>query len=419
MRILFDIFGQTLRTLWAHKLRSFLTMFGIAWGVFSLLLLVGLGEGFRSGNRKQFESLGENVLFLWGGRAPAMNGSFTALRQYYLTWKDYEDVLHEATDVRDAVPVIQRGDLRAVSDYANGSPGITGTLPKFNEIRYFPIDQGRWITEADNAEKRLVIVIGDETKRVLFPGRPAIGNTLLLNGARFLVIGTVQRIGRGDNTNRNMFGIVPFNTMKMLFPPTNVGDTIDPISMMNYQPRRRDLHESAKEQIHRIVGRNHGFDYTNKDSFDEWDTIKTVDTVGKIFDAMNMFLGSVGLVTLALGAIGIINIMLVAVADRTKEIGLRKAVGATNRSIMFQFFVEGAFLTLLSGGLGILCAAGVMAGLTGLFGNNPAAGFDPPKLVPMTAALAVLSLGVAGTVAGLYPARRAALLEPVEALRKE
>src|SRR5204863_6657587 len=112
--------------------------------------------------------------------------------------------------------------------------------------------------------------------------------------------------------------------------------------------------------------RNHAFNYTDADAFDEWDTIQTVDQVGKIFDAMNAFLGSVGLVTLALGAIGVINIMLVTVADRTPEIGLRKALGATNRSILFQFFIEGAFLTLLSGGLGMGGAAGLMAALSTL-----------------------------------------------------
>ena len=144
--------------------------------------------------------------------------------------------------------------------------------------------------------------------------------------------------------------------------------------------------------------------------------MNTVDQVGKIFDAMNEFLGSVGLVTLGLGAIGIINIMLVAVADRTQEIGLRKALGATNASIMFQFFVEGAFLTLLSGITGIAAAAGVMALLSGV---SLGEGFDPPKLVARTAALAVTALALAGVAAGLYPARRAALLQPVEALRKE
>lgn len=123
-----------------------------------------------------------------------------------------------------------------------------------------------------------------------------------------------------------------------------------------------------------------------------------------------------GVVTLGLGAIGIINIMLVAVADRTREIGLRKAIGATNGSIMFQFFVEGAFLTLLSGGIGMAGAAALMKAISG-FPSPP--GFDPPKLVPTTAALAIGALALAGTAAGLYPARRAALLEPVEALRKE
>jgi putative ABC transport system permease protein len=165
-----------------------------------------------------------------------------------------------------------------------------------------------------------------------------------------------------------------------------------------------------------VIGRNHGFDPDNPDSFDEWDTINTVDQIGKLFDAMNTFLGSVGLVTLALGAIGIINIMLVAVADRTQEIGLRKALGATNASIMFQFFVEGAFLTLMSGGIGIGAAAAVMGALSGV---QLGEGFDAPRLVARTAVLAVGSLAVAGVVAGLYPARRAAMLQPVEALRKE
>jgi putative ABC transport system permease protein len=176
------------------------------------------------------------------------------------------------------------------------------------------------------------------------------------------------------------------------------------------------LHETAKLEVHKVLGRNHGFDASNPDAFDEWDTIRTADNVGKIFDAMNAFLGSVGLVTLALGAIGIINIMLVAVADRTREIGLRKAIGATNGSIMFQFFVEGAFLTLLSGGIGMAFAAGLMSALSTL--PSPP-GFDPPKLVPSTAALAIGALAIAGVAAGLYPARRAALLQPVEALRKE
>ncbi len=416
MHLIFDIIGQTLRVLWAHKLRSFLTMFGIAWGVGSLLLLVGLGEGFRSGNKKQFDSLGENVMFIWSGRAPVMQGSFTALRQYYLDYRDYQDILRECPSVGAAAPVIRRGDIRAVSDFYQASGQIMGVPASFNQIRYLPMNEGRWINQMDDAQKRPVIVLGDEARRTLFLGRPAIGATILLNGVEFQVIGTLRRIGHGDNMNQNLQSYVPFHSMQDNFRPLNAGIETDVISFINYQPKSRALHEQAQLEVHKIIARNHGFDPNSLDAFDEWDTVKTVDQIGKIFDAMNMFLGSVGLVTLALGAIGIVNIMLVAVADRTREIGLRKAVGATNTSIMFQFFVEGAFLTLLSGGIGIAGAAGLMAILSGVSLGD---GFDPPKLVASTAALAVVCLGVAGVGAGLYPARRAAMLEPVEALRKE
>ncbi len=397
-------------------MRSFLTMFGIAWGVGSLLLLVGLGEGFRSGNRKQFDSIGENVMFIWSGRAPVMQGSFTALRQYYLNYRDYQDVLLNCPSVAAATPVISRSDIRAVSDFFQASGQINGVQPEFSGIRYVPINEGRWLNGMDEQQKRRVIVLGDETRRTLFSGRPSIGSTILLNGIRFEVIGTLQRVGHGDNNTQNLKNYIPFSTMHEFFPPLNAGEDPDVISQINYQPRSRALHDVAKQEVHKVIAGNHGFDPSNADSFDEWDTIKTVDQIGKIFDAMNVFLGSVGLVTLALGAIGIINIMLVAVADRTREIGLRKAIGATNSSIMFQFFVEGAFLTMLSGGIGIAGAAALMKALSNVSLGD---GFDPPKLVASTAALAVVSLGIAGVAAGLYPARRAAMLEPVEALRKE
>ncbi len=416
MRLLFDIFLQMLRTLWSHKLRSFLTMFGIAWGVGSLLLLVGLGEGFRTGNKRNLATLGENVMFLWGGRAPAISGSFTSMRQYNLTDKDYQDIKAECPDVARVAPIINKGNVRAVSAFGNTSGQTQGVIPEINQIRYFPVAEGRWLNQDDLDQAHRVVVLGDETRKQLFTGEAAVGSYIVLNGTRFEVVGTIERIGKGENTNRNLFMLIPFTTMRQLFP-VNLADQPTAISAINYQPRSRELHDAAKLEIHKVVARNHNFDWHNADAFDEFDTIKTQDAIGGIFDAMDRFLGSVGLVTLALGAIGVVNIMLVAVAERTPEIGLRKALGATNRSIMFQFFAEGAFLTLMSGGIGMTVAAGLMAWLHRL--DLSTGGFDPPTLVPMSAAIAIGSLAIAGTIAGIYPARKAALLQPVEALRKE
>jgi putative ABC transport system permease protein len=418
MRMLLDTVAQTLRTLWAHKLRSFLTMFGIAWGVGSLLLLAGVGEGFRNGNRKQLETFGKNIIFFFGGRAPAVEGSFNSMKWFNLTYDDYLAIKAESKLAINVSPVIARDDIRAVSDYTSTNGQVSGVPPIYSQVRTIPMSVGRWINDDDNDQRRRVCILGREMTRNMFPGRPAVGNTIMLNGVRFEVIGVLNMIGQEEHNATNVRIFIPFNTMRELFPLT--GDNSkegNAISFINYQPRTFDENETAKDELHRIVARNHGgFDPKGADVWEEWDTIKNQKTMGKIFTAMDWFLGGVGLVTLALGAIGIVNIMLVAVTERTREIGLRKAIGATNRSILFQFFLEGAFLTLMSGAAGV---GGAMLVIHLLSGIQLPQGFDTPRIVPVSAIGAVLSLALAGITAGLYPARKAAMLEPVEALRQE
>jgi putative ABC transport system permease protein len=415
MRMILDIFAQIFRTLWAHKLRSFLTMFGVAWGVGSLLLLVGLGEGFRSGNKRGLAEYGEDIMFIFPGRAPVVAGSMNSARNYLLTYQDYLDIRAEAPHVRNAAPVLSRDDMHAVSEFASANGQIVGAEPQYDGIRFLPIKQGRWLNGLDEAQRRNVIVLGDELTRNLFSGRPALGAAILLNDVRFEVIGTLQRIGRGDDNLTNMRGYIPFQVMATNFPLKGENHQ-NSISLINYQPRVPAEHMLARDEVHKIVARNHGFDYHDEDAFENLDTVQQAEMMGKIFDAMNMFLGTVGIVTLVLGAIGVINIMLVAVSERTREIGLRKALGATNRSILLQFFLEGVLLTLLSGVIGMGFAGGLMA----LLGTQQSQGnFDPPKLVPASAILAIGCLTLAGVVAGLYPARKAAMLAPVEALRQE
>jgi putative ABC transport system permease protein len=416
MRTLVDIVRQSLGTLWAHKLRSFLTMFGIAWGVGSLLLLVGLGEGFRSGQARNLANLGQDIMFIFPGRIPAIEGSYQSAAWYPFTYSDYLAIRSQAKFLRDISPVLNREDIRAVSDYSSSNGQVFGVAPEYNQIRTIPVSPGRWINDADNDQHRRVAIVGWEMLKNMFPGQPAVGSTILLNGIDFKVIGVIEKIGKEGQNGTNARIFIPIETMRMLFPLTGWKQSADAVSFINYRPLTTAMHLQAKNEVHQIIARQHGFNPKLDDAFEDWDTIEDSIRVGKIFDAMDWFLGVVGVVTLALGAIGIINIMLVSVTERTKEIGLRKALGATYRNILTQFFVEGAFLTTLSGGIGLAIS---LAFVTLLAQLPSPEGFDTPRIVPTSALIAILSLSIAGIVAGLYPARKAALLPPVEALRQE
>src|SRR5260370_14026922 len=337
------------------------------------------------------------------------------MHHYYQNKKDYLDIKNEATLVKDVVPLINRGDLRAVSDFASSSGAVTGSTPNLPNIRYLPMGQGRWLNQADEDQRRRVCVLGYQMRKNLFPGRPATGSFIILNDVRFEIVGELAHIGRQENNMNNVRMYIPFSTMRMYFP-MKTERTIDDISAMNLQPVSRDRHAAALDQVHRIIARNHGFDPKNKEAFEGWDTVANAEMVGKLFTGMEVFLGSVGMVTVVLGAIGIINIVLVSVTERTREIGLMKAVGATHRHILMQFFLEGLFLTALSGGVGI----GVTQALMTLMKVAPLPPmFDPPHIVPAAAAPAVASLSIAGIGAGLYPAPKAAMLRPVDALRTD
>lgn len=415
MNALLEIIRQSIATLWAHKLRSLLTMLGIAWGVGSLLLLVGLGEGFRLGQQENMKNLGQDIMFTFSGRVPGIEGSVQSGRPYNFTYNDYAAVRDHARNVRVVSAVINRQDIRAVSDYGSTNGEVFGVAAGYNQIRNVPVDIGRWINDQDVSETRRVAVVGWELVKNIFPGQSAVGSSILLNGMRFEIIGVLSKIGREGNNGSNGRIFIPLETMRNLFPIKGE-NAEDAISFLNYRPLTRELHLQAKDEVHRLIAQNHGFSATAADAFDDWDTIEGSRRVGMIFDAMDWFLGVVGLVTLGLGAIGIINIMLVSVSERTREIGLRKALGATYKNILTQFFIEGLFLTLASGGLGLGVASAVMTLLNKL--PSPE-GFRTPQIVASSAIAAIVSLALAGIVAGLYPARRAALLEPVEALRQE
>src|SRR5580692_3434682 len=319
MRAFFNILAQVFRSIGANKLRSFLTMFGIAWGVASLLLLIGLGEGFRSGQRRGLAELGTDVIMIWGGTIPVLPEQHVGMHPYKLTQSDAEAIRTGAPDVRNVTSFIQRSDLKQVSEFSSAGGQVMGVELNYPEIRNLPIAQGRYLNQDDIAHRAQVVVLGQKMEKLLFPGRPSLGAFITLNGYRFQVIGVVKKIGRGNNDGDNQRIYVPLTTMQEFFPMTGDNVPQDAISSIQYQPRTEDLNETAKSEVHRIIATRHGFDPSAKEAFEEWDTIKSNRMVGLIFTAMDIFLGGVGIVTLALGAVGIINIMLVTVTERTKE----------------------------------------------------------------------------------------------------
>jgi len=411
-----DLLSDTIRTLWAHKLRTFLTMFGIAWGIISITLMVAAGEGLKVGIVKQQETFGKDIMIIFQGRTSMQAGGLRAGRDTRWTAIDHIQVQQEATACRDVVPELGDG-LAVRSSYNNGSPSVNGSLPPFAEMRSLQVGEGRFYNWDDEAQARRVAFLGTNIKKQLFASRPAVGETIHINEIPYTVIGVLE--SKDQNSSYDGWDVdkvfIPFSAMMRDFPnkPPAKADDIDRLIVT---PKSLMQHEDCKSQVQRTLGRIHNFDPRDKEAAPIWDTVENAKSFYLLIDSMKYFLGAVGLTSLFLGGIGIMNVMLVAVRERTREIGVRKAVGASAKSILRQFFVETMIVAFLSGGAGLAIAYGLCA-LVNLIPMPPFfAGLLPTWQV---AVASFVLLGTIAVLSGLYPARRAASVDPIEALRYE
>jgi putative ABC transport system permease protein len=428
-----EVFAQVISNLRANKLRSFLTMFGILWGVISVVILAATGEGFRQGNEHVLQELGRNIAIVWGGRTSMQAGGERAGRRIYLTIDDARSLATESPMIAVVSCEITRGGMKVKSAYNAAALGVNGIEPQYQAIRTIELEKGRLFSRADEEEARRVAIIGADATKQLFGTRESIGETVHINGLPFTVIGKIRKKDQDSNysgpDNDKVF--VPFAAMARDFPRTDVAPGIVsqiiiaphpwvvdllPGALANRTGRIEDIDWPLEREVRRVLSRRHGFDRDDMDAIAMWDTSLNSLMFGRMVQAMKDFFTIVGVVTLALGGIGVMNIMLVAVRERTREIGVRKALGATTGQIQKQFFLEGFLLTMLSGAIGFVVAFGLCAAVNQL--PMPSR-FSGMVLTWQAGLGAVATLVLIGVATSTYPARRAAQLPPVEALRFE
>jgi len=401
-------------------MRTVLTMFGLVWGIASVILLVGLGRGFVVDQKKHMETLGKDLVIVWGGRTSTQVGGRAAGREIRLNVDDAELIRDECYLVNHVSPELRR-TIPEVSQFNSANRGVVGMWPSYQDFRSLKVAEGRLITADDERDGRRVLVLGSKAYRQLFPGQPAIGATVLVKSVPYSVVGVLQEKKQNSNYSGpdNDYLFAPYSAVSRDFPPPEkpgAGITRGYLDDIVFEVGDPEEHEAAVLQVRRTIGRARHFDATDKDALFIWDTMDGAKQLAKIFGVVTLFFGCVAVVTLCLGGIGVMNIMLVSVSERTREIGTRKAMGATKRDILRQFFAESAMLTIISGIVGLTFGIGICVAMKVV----PLPDFVPHPIVsPISIVVSILTLSLITVTAGMYPAQRAADMTPVESLRYE
>jgi len=409
--VIIDRWEEIFSTIRKNKLRTFLTGFSVAWGIFMLIILLGSGQGLENGVREQFASSAENTLWVWGGETSKAFKGLKPGRDINFENADYEDI----KDNIDGIGYIA-GRQRVWGDntisYKNeyGNFSIRSVHPEYGIIERIKLQEGRFINHFDIRKSLKVATIGINVKEALFKDKPAMGEYINVKGIPFKVVGVFEDDdGRQDN-QRVVY--LPVTTAQKVF----IGR--ERLGTIAITVGSRDVEDSKRmeDEVRTKLAHRHRFDIEDERAMFIWNGVEEFKQVMDLFAAIRLFVWIVGIGTIIAGIVGVSNIMMIAVKERTKEIGIRKSMGATPLSVIMLILQESVFITALSGYIGLVLGVGLLELISPYIQTEF---FKNPEADLQVAISATIVLILAGVLAGFFPARRAASIKPVEALRDE
>ncbi len=406
-----------------NRLRTFLTAFGVFWGIFLLVVLLGSGNGLSNGVMAGFEGVATNSFFCWGMRTSKPYAGLAAGRSVDFTDADTEEIRRQVPEAAVVAPRLQRGGWRGgVTVRRGGETGsfsIMGDHPEIFRIQSVLLERGRLLNRIDIEEKRKIAVIGSRVVEVLFPeGENPIGDAIEINGVWFKVVGVFRSRNTGGQAERDAQTIyIPFTTFQQAF------NSINEVHWFAVTARPGEDIVEVEAKVLELLRARHKVAPDDRRGIGHFNLAEEYAKIQGLFAGIRALMWLVGMGTLTAGVIGVSNIMLIVVKERTKEIGIRRAIGARPVNVIGQIVLEAVVLTSVAGFLGLAAGVATMEGINGLLAGAASSGepamFRDPGVLLDDALLAVAVLVAAGAVAGVIPAQRAVSVNPVVALRSE
>ena len=417
-----DIWQEIFSTIRKNKLRTFLTGFSVAWGIFMLMVLLGSGNGLSNGVKEQFAQNAVNVMWMWTGETSIPYNGLKEGRAVKFNNQDYDFLTTKEKDIEKvSSKYYLPNDILYAYGKEYGSFETSTCYPALKDMENISISMGRFINDMDLREFRKVVVIGDEIRKALFKEEDPIGKYVKIGGVPFNVVGVSKDTKRQEN-NRQAY--MPFTTAQRIF---SGGDRVHMFTVTSKMVQTAEEADTITEKIRTDMAQRHDFDRKDKRAMGSFNMQAEYIRTMKIFQAINLFVWIIGIGTLIAGIVGVSNIMLILVKERTREIGIRKAIGATPLSVIGLVLLESVLITTVAGYIGLVMGVGLMElinmGLEQAAAASTAASdnafFLNPTVDFKTAISATLILIFSGALAGYLPARKAANVTPIEALRDE